>query len=59
MRSVLSWRGWAVLARLSFGALLLHMLINKSLLASQLAATHLGRTTVVSTPGRVMYRYAA
>ncbi|KAL0818643.1 hypothetical protein ABMA28_009067 [Loxostege sticticalis] len=47
VRSVLSWRGWAVLARLSFGALLLHMLINKSLLASQLAATHLGRTTVI------------
>ncbi|XP_028174036.1 O-acyltransferase like protein-like [Ostrinia furnacalis] len=47
VRTVLSWRGWAVLARLSFGALLLHMIINKSLLAAQLAPTHLDRTTAI------------
>ncbi|CAG9791133.1 unnamed protein product [Diatraea saccharalis] len=47
VRRVLSWNGWAVLARLSFGALLLHMIINKSLLGSQIAPIQLDRQQVI------------
>ncbi|KOB73540.1 Uncharacterized protein OBRU01_10546 [Operophtera brumata] len=45
--SVLSWRGWAVWARLSFGALLLHMPINKSLVAARLAPSQLDRQSAI------------
>ncbi|XP_059045951.1 nose resistant to fluoxetine protein 6-like [Achroia grisella] len=47
VRSVLSWRGWATCARLSFGALMLHMIINKSLVAARLAPTQLDRQTAI------------
>ncbi|CAH2986496.1 unnamed protein product [Chilo suppressalis] len=47
VRSVLSWRGWAVLARLSYGALLLHMIINKSLLAARLGPAQLDRPNAI------------
>ncbi|CAG9126561.1 unnamed protein product [Plutella xylostella] len=46
-RSGLSWAGWAPLARLSFAALLLHMPINKSVVASRLQPKQLDRFTAV------------
>ncbi|XP_060806739.1 nose resistant to fluoxetine protein 6 [Amyelois transitella] len=47
MRRILSWRGWVVIARLTFGALMLHMIINKSLVAGRLAPTQLDRQTAI------------
>ncbi|KAM3957874.1 nose resistant to fluoxetine protein 6 [Aphomia sociella] len=46
-RSVLAWRGWRTCARLSFGALMLHMIINKSLVAARLAPAQLDRQTAI------------
>ncbi|KAJ8710949.1 hypothetical protein PYW07_008191 [Mythimna separata] len=43
----LSWRGWASWARLSFGALLLHMPINKSLVAARLMPSMLDRQSAI------------
>ncbi|KAG6458584.1 hypothetical protein O3G_MSEX010927 [Manduca sexta] len=45
---VLSWRGWSVPARLSFGALLLHMPLNKALVGARLTLTQLDRQTAVT-----------
>lgn len=47
VRRCLSWPGWASWARLSFGALLLHMPINKSLVAARLMTSQLNRQTAV------------
>ncbi|XP_052751686.1 nose resistant to fluoxetine protein 6-like [Galleria mellonella] len=47
VRSVLAWRGWATCAQLSFGVLMLHMIINKSLVAARLAPTQLDRLTAI------------
>ncbi|XP_053616969.1 nose resistant to fluoxetine protein 6-like isoform X2 [Plodia interpunctella] len=47
MRRVLSWRGWVAVARLTFGSLMLHMIINKSLVAARLAPTQLDRQTAI------------
>ncbi|KAJ0173383.1 hypothetical protein K1T71_011559 [Dendrolimus kikuchii] len=47
VRRFLSWSGWSCFARLSFGALLLHMPINKSLVAARLAPAQLDRQTAV------------
>ncbi|XP_021193720.3 O-acyltransferase like protein [Helicoverpa armigera] len=47
VRRVLSWRGWAGWARLSFGALLLHMPINKSLVAARLMPSMLDRQSAI------------
>ncbi|XP_073947899.1 nose resistant to fluoxetine protein 6-like isoform X2 [Choristoneura fumiferana] len=43
----LSWSGWSPAARLSFGALLLHMPINKALIAARPAPTFLTRPAVL------------
>ncbi|CAG5047420.1 unnamed protein product [Parnassius apollo] len=47
-RTWLSGRGWAIFARLSFGALLLHMPLNKALLAARLAPAQIDRRNAVS-----------
>ncbi|KAH9637534.1 hypothetical protein HF086_010945 [Spodoptera exigua] len=44
----LSWPGWAAWARLSFGALLLHMPINKALVASRLIPSMLDRQAAIT-----------
>ncbi|XP_045539295.1 nose resistant to fluoxetine protein 6 [Papilio machaon] len=46
-RTWLSGRGWAFCARLSFGALLLHMPLNKALLASRLTPIQLDRQNAI------------
>ncbi|XP_063541472.1 nose resistant to fluoxetine protein 6-like isoform X2 [Cydia strobilella] len=43
----LAWPGWAPAARLSFGALLLHMPINTALIAARRAPTELNRLSVI------------
>ncbi|XP_026737166.1 O-acyltransferase like protein-like [Trichoplusia ni] len=48
VRRCLSWRGWSCWARLSFGALLLHMPINKSLVAARLMTSQLDRQTAIA-----------
>ncbi|XP_046964162.1 O-acyltransferase like protein-like [Vanessa cardui] len=59
------WRRWmsrggAVLARLSFGALLLHMLFNKTLLATRLAPAQLDRqSAIMDWFGVAVISYAA
>nr|XP_037872323.1 O-acyltransferase like protein isoform X3 [Bombyx mori] len=55
--SFLSWRGWGCGARLSFGALLLHLPLNKSLVAARLAPTQLDRQSAVVLSG--VYGYTA
>ncbi|CAB3245513.1 unnamed protein product [Arctia plantaginis] len=46
-RRMLGWSGWACWARLSYGALLLHMPINKALVAARLFPSQLDRRTVI------------
>ncbi|KAF9815714.1 hypothetical protein SFRURICE_009231 [Spodoptera frugiperda] len=48
VKRCLSWPGWAAWARLSFGALLLHMPINKSLVAARLMPSMLDRQAAIS-----------
>ncbi|KAL4710060.1 hypothetical protein ACJJTC_016462 [Scirpophaga incertulas] len=47
VRTVLSWRGWATPARLSYGALLLHMPLHQSLIAARSMPTTFDRPTVI------------
>ncbi|CAH2052519.1 unnamed protein product, partial [Iphiclides podalirius] len=49
-RTWLSGRGWAVCARLSFGALLLHMPLNKALIAARLAPAQIDRQNALQQP---------
>ncbi|XP_075983443.1 nose resistant to fluoxetine protein 6-like [Anticarsia gemmatalis] len=48
VRRVLAWSGWACWARLSFGALLLHMPINKALVAARLSPSQLDRPSAIT-----------
>ncbi|XP_063388976.1 nose resistant to fluoxetine protein 6-like [Cydia fagiglandana] len=42
-----AWRGWGPAARLSFGALLLHMPINTALIAARRAPTEFNRLSII------------
>lgn len=53
VQRVLSWSGWSCWARLSFGALLLHMPLNKALVAARLLPSHLDRASVIMEWGGV------
>ncbi|XP_049879345.1 O-acyltransferase like protein-like [Pectinophora gossypiella] len=59
LRTLFSWRGWATPARLSFGVLLLHLPLNKSLIANRLAPSQVTRqTTIFEWFGVALVSYA-